>query len=111
MLLVEMGCGNGGDEKLRAVCACLVLVDIAQEFASIDLTWSRVGHAQQERLVVDLLKVLILELLAVDALTTRAVAFCEITALDHEALNDAVEARALVVQRLASLADAFLACA
>jgi hypothetical protein len=109
VLLVEMGCGNGGNEELRAVCACLMLVDVAQDPASVGLTRSRVGHAQQEWLVVDLLEVLVFELLAVDALTTRAVAFCEISALNHEALDNTVEARPLVVQRLASLADAFLA--
>jgi hypothetical protein len=44
-------------------------------------TWASVRHAQQKRLLVHLLKVLVLELLAVDALTTRTVAFGEITAL------------------------------
>lgn len=60
---------------------------------------------------MDLLEVLVFELLAVDALTTRAVAFCEVSALDHEALDNTVEARTLVVQWLASLADALLASA
>jgi hypothetical protein len=60
---------------------------------------------------MDLLKVLVLELLAIDALTTRAIAFCEISALYHKALDDAVEARTLVVQGLASLADTSFASA
>jgi hypothetical protein len=58
---------------------------------------------------VDLLKVLILELLAVDALASRAISLCEITALYHEALDDAVEDRALVVKWLPGGTDAFLA--
>lgn len=109
VLLVEMGSGNGGDKELRAIGACLLLVEVAPNFGSVELTRSRVGHAQQERPVVDLLEVLIFELLAINALTARAVAFCEISTLDHKALNDTVEARAFVVQRLASLADALLA--
>jgi hypothetical protein len=57
---------------------------------------------------VDLLKVLVLELLPVDALSACAISLREISALDHEALDDTVEARALVVQRLASLSHALL---
>lgn len=60
---------------------------------------------------MDLLKVLVLELLAVDALAAGAISFCEIAALNHEALDDTVKARALVVQRLASLAYTLLASA
>lgn len=55
------------------------------------------------------LKVLILKFLAINALSACAIALGKVAALDHEALNDAVEARALVVQRLAGLARAFLA--
>jgi hypothetical protein len=58
---------------------------------------------------VNLLEVLIFELRAVNALSACAIALCEITSLDHEALDDAVEARALVVEWLASLADTLLA--
>jgi hypothetical protein len=55
------------------------------------------------------LKVLVLELLPIDALASRAVSLREVSALDHEALDDAVEDGALVVKRLAGGADAFLA--
>jgi hypothetical protein len=58
---------------------------------------------------VHLFKVLVLELLAIDAFTACPVTLCEITALDHEALDDAVEARILVVERFARCAFAFLA--
>jgi hypothetical protein len=110
VLLVQMGSGDGRDEELRAIGP-----------------WSCVRHAQQKRLAMQLLKVLVFEFLAVDALAARAIALCEVTiiavshvlsisschssspSLDHEALNDAVEAGALVVKWLASLASALLA--
>ena len=57
------------------------------------------------------LEVLILELLSVDALTTSSIASSEITTLDHERLDDTVETRALVVERLAILSLTLLACA
>lgn len=55
------------------------------------------------------LEVLVGELGAVDALAAGAVAGGEVAALDHELLDDAVELAALVVQRLAGLADPLLA--
>ncbi len=55
------------------------------------------------------LEVLILELVAIYGLTTTAIAHGEIASLEHEVLNHAVEARALVVQRLTALASALLA--
>ena len=55
------------------------------------------------------LKGLVLELLAVYGLAAGAVALGEVAALDHEGLDDAVEAGALVVQGDAGLADALLA--
>ena len=54
---------------------------------------------------------LVVKLGPIDGLAARAVALCEVTTLDHELLDYAVEHRALVVQRLAGLADAFLASA
>ncbi len=56
-------------------------------------------------------KVLILELGAVDRLPSSAIASSEVAALDHELLDDPVETRAFVVQRLARLADTLLASA
>lgn len=57
------------------------------------------------------LKVLVLKLLAVDGLAAGAVASGEVTTLDHELLDDTVEARTLVVEGLARLSKALLACA
>jgi len=56
-----------------------------------------------------LLKVLVLKFLAVYALASSPVTLGEISALNHEALDDAVEARVLVVQRLARGAFALFA--
>ena len=75
------------------------------------LTRASVGHAQKEGLLVLELKVLVLELLSVNALTTGSVASSEVTTLDHERLDDTVETRALVVERLAILSLTLLACA
>ncbi len=54
------------------------------------------------------LKVLVGKLGSVDGLAARAVARREIAALDHKLLDDSVETRALVVQRLAARAQALL---
>lgn len=56
-----------------------------------------------------LLEVLISELLAVDGLATGAVAAGEVTALNHELGDDAVEGAALEVEGLARAASALLA--
>jgi hypothetical protein len=85
------------------------LILLPKKLLPLELTWSSIRHAQQERLFMNLLKVLILKLFAVDTLTTSAVALCEIAALDHKALDDAVEARAFVVKWFAGCAYAFLA--
>lgn len=55
------------------------------------------------------LKVLIVELLAVDALPACSIASREITTLNHELLDDSVEDAALVAERLPRLAFTFLA--
>lgn len=58
-----------------------------------------------------LLEILILKLLPIYALPARPIALCEVAALYHEAFDDAVEDRALVVEGLARFADSFLASA
>lgn len=58
---------------------------------------------------MDLLKVLVLELLAVDGFAACAVTGGEVAALDHEGLDDAVEGGAFVVEGLARGAGAFFA--
>jgi hypothetical protein len=50
-------------------------------------------------------EVFIRELLSIDALPSRSIAASEITRLQHEVRNDAVEDAALVVQRLARTTD------
>jgi hypothetical protein len=52
---------------------------------------------------------LIAKLLAVDRLASRTISHCKISRLAHELLDDPVEEGALVVQRLARLANAFFA--
>jgi hypothetical protein len=59
-------------------------------------TRTSVGHAQQEWTVVLKDKVLILELFAIDRLSTSAISSSEITSLAHKALDDTMEARFLV---------------
>jgi hypothetical protein len=79
-----------------------------EELASIGAR-TRIGHTQQEWSIVDLLEVLVLELLPVDALTASAIALCEVAALDHETFYDAVEGGAFVVEGLARCAVSLLA--
>lgn len=55
---------------------------------------------QQSFLAVLQLEVLVLELVTVDALAASAIAIGEVTALDHELLDYAVECRALVTVAL-----------
>lgn len=55
------------------------------------------------------LKILIFELLAIDTLSARTITLGKVAALNHEAFDHAVEARALVVQRFAGSAYALLA--
>jgi hypothetical protein len=74
-------------------------------------TRSSIRHAQQEWFIVHPLEVLILEFLAVDALAACAIALGEVSALNHEALNDSVECGALVMKRFPCITDTFLASA
>jgi len=56
------------------------------------------------------LKVFVVKLLSVDALSAGTIASSEISALDHEALDDAVELGPLVVKWLSCFACALLSC-
>lgn len=71
-------------------------------------TRSSVCHAEQEWLFVLEFEVLVLKFLAVNALSSGTIASSEITTLNHERLDDAVETRSLVVKRNTSLALALL---
>jgi len=88
VLAIEPGGDDGGDEELGAVGI-----------------GTCVGHGQQSRFGVSSLKVLIRELLAVDRLAAGAIATSEVTALQHELRNDAMEGRALVAEALLASAE------
>jgi len=75
VLAVEPVGHNGRDEELRAVCV-----------------GTSVGHGEQTGAGVLESEVLVSKLLAVDRLAASAVAVGEVTALEHEVGDDAVEA-------------------
>lgn len=74
-------------------------------------TWTSIGHGQEERSVMLQLEVFILEFSTIDGFAASAIASREIATLNHELFDDAVEERALVVQRFARFTNALLACA
>lgn len=76
---------------------------------NVQRTRTGIRHGEEEGPLVLELEVLILKLFAVDALATSTVAVGEVTTLDHELLNDAVEIRAFVVERLSALAETLFA--
>jgi hypothetical protein len=94
VLTVEPRGLDGADEELGAVGA-----------------GASVGHGEDTGASVLEVEVLVLELLAVDGLSAGAVAAGEVTTLKHELGDDAVEAGALEVERLARLAGTLLASA
>jgi len=80
---VEPARGGGADEELGSVGI-----------------WTSVGHAEKALLGVLQLEVLIWEFFTIDGLATGAVVLGEVTALDHEVLDDTVEDRALISKAL-----------
>ena len=64
-----------------------------------------VGHGEDAGAVVLELEVLILELVAVDGLSSSAVVVGEVTALAHEVGDDPVEGAALVAEALLAGAE------
>jgi len=89
MLPIEPVTGDGGDEELGAVGVA-----------------SSVSHRQEAGALVLQLEVLISKLLTIDRLTTSAVMVGEVTTLEHELGDDAVEGAVLVGQTAALLASA-----
>lgn len=89
---IEPGRLDGADEKLGTVGV-----------------GASVGHGEDALAGVLELEVLVRELLAVDGLPAGAITVGEVTALQHEVGDDAVEAAALEVEGLARLADTLLA--
>ena len=82
VLAIKVRCFDRRDEKLATVRVL-----------------ARVGHREQPGRRVLLVEVLVFELLTVNRLAPCAVAVGEVPALAHELGDDAVERRALVVQR------------
>lgn len=62
-------------------------------------------HTQQSLLAVLEFEVLVLKLVAVNALATSAIAIGEVTALDHELLDHTVECGALVAEAILSCCE------
>ncbi|KAF0736472.1 hypothetical protein Ae201684_007486 [Aphanomyces euteiches] len=94
VLAIEPVGHDGAQEELRAVGV-----------------GAGVGHRQHTLSTVLVDEVFIGKLFAVDGFTARAVAAGEVTALEHEVGDHAVEGRALVVQRLARATDALFTSA
>ncbi len=118
MLAIEPGSGNGGDEELAAVGvrACegegvresflgRVEARSHRKRRAIATNGTSVGHVKEKRHFVLLLEIFVSKLLAIDGLTAGAVSAGEVTTLEHELGDDAVEGGALVVERLARLSD------
>jgi len=104
MLAVQPRSDGGGDEELGAVgvlagvghaCCRLCVSDM---LGSICATVPQ--RTQKTLLGVLQLEVLVGELVAVDALAASAVALGEVTTLDHELFDNAVEVGALVAEAL-----------
>lgn len=106
MLPVQVGSRCCCDEELGAVCV-LPRVRHAEEVLSVVAG----GGVYPDRVCArGALGPLVVEAAAVYGLSARAVPLCRVAALDHEALDHAVEGGALVVEgEAAELAEALLA--
>ena len=59
-------------------------------------TRTSISHGKQERLCVLQLEILIIELGAIDTLSSGSIASSKVSALDHKLLDDTVKSAALV---------------
>ena len=73
-----------------------------EELGSVGV-WSGIGHRENSSSSVLVGEVFVLELRAVDALTSSSVSDSEITTLCHESLDDSVEDTSLEVEWLSGL--------
>jgi len=88
VLAIQPWTWNGGDEELGSVGV-----------------WTSVGHGQEVWLGVLELEVLVLELFAVDGLSTGAVVVGKVTTLQHELRDDTVEDGVPVAKALLASAE------
>jgi hypothetical protein len=127
VLAIEPRGLDGADEELGAVADAPLVVLMEKAMEEYLRAWAGVGHGEDTGTGVLEVEVLVLELLAVDGLSAGAllpisllppsigfsrmtyVAAGEVTTLEHELGDDAVEGGALEVERLARLAGALLA--
>lgn len=81
----------------------LDLSEVVELLLSCTLTvgvFSSIGHAQQAFFGMLQLEVLVGKFVAVDGFATRAIALGKVTTLNHEALDDPMEGRALIAETL-----------
>ena len=86
------------------------LVEEDEELASVGVLTS-IGHGEETSALVLLGEVLIVELGAIDGLSTGTVSSGEVTTLSHESWDDSVELAVLEVKSLARFAVSLLSSA
>merc|ERR1719215_1452857 len=88
MATVQPGGFLHGDKKLRSICV-----------------FSSVGHGQPSSSVMLELEVLVIEALSVDGFTSGSIFSGEISSLEHEIFDDAMENRSAISFRFGSLSQ------
>ena len=80
MLAAQPASLDKSDEELRAICI-----------------WSSIGHGELIWLCEFDIKVLIIEIWAVDTFSSSSITSCKVTTLNHEGGNDSMEWTTLVI--------------